>query len=113
MNAWWDEDDAEEKQEATCPLCDRMLEPEDSDRHHLIPKQKGGKKGPCVDIHLFCHRKIHSLFTNQELAKKLNTIEALRAEPEIEKFVEWVSGKPSSYNVKNDQSGRMKGKRGR
>lgn len=87
------------------------MEPEDADRHHLIPRQKGGKKGPCVDIHRFCHTKIHSIFTNAELAKKYNTVEALRAHPDIAKFIEWVKEKPSSFYMKNSESGSRKRRR--
>lgn len=94
-----------------CPLCDREMDEVDADRHHLIPKQKGGKKGPTVDIHRFCHTKIHSIFTNKELASKYNTIEKLREVPEIAEFIIWVAKKPSSFYMKNSESKKRKGKR--
>jgi hypothetical protein len=80
----------------------------DADRHHLIPRQKGGSKGPTVDLHRFCHTKIHSIFTNKELAKTYNTVEALQAHPEIAKFIEWVATKPSSFYMKNSETGGKK-----
>ena len=87
-----------------CPLCDRMVEQGDGDDHHLIPQQKGGKSGPTVHIHRFCHSKIHATFTNYELAKVYSTIDALRAHPEIVKFIAWVADKPSSFKTKNFRS---------
>lgn len=93
----------------TCPLCDRPMEAGDGDRHHLIPRHKGGDKGPTAIIHRFCHTKIHSVFTNSELARSYNTIEALRSHPEIERFITWVKDKPSSFYMKNDEAkGRRK-----
>jgi hypothetical protein len=92
----------------TCPLCSREMDDADADRHHLIPRQKGGSKGPTVDLHRFCHTKIHSIFTNKELAKTYNTVEALQAHPEIAKFIEWVATKPSSFYMKNSETGGKK-----
>jgi len=28
----------------TCPLCDRVIPPAQADRHHLVPKSKGGRR---------------------------------------------------------------------
>ena len=84
-----------------CPLCDRDIDPGDGDDHHLVPKQKGGKKGDVVHLHRFCHTKIHSIFTNGELKKTYSTVTALRQHPEIEKFVLWVQGKPSGFYSSN------------
>ena len=86
-----------------CPLCDREMDEDDADKHHLVPKQKGGKKGDVTIIHVFCHTKIHSLFTNAELKKQFSTIEKLREHPEIMKFIAWVADKPSSFYMKNTQ----------
>ena len=56
-----------------CPLCDREI-PLDVPKslHHLIPKSKGGKGGPTVLLHHICHKQIHLLFKENELAKNLN-----------------------------------------
>jgi hypothetical protein len=37
-----------------------------------------------------CHKTLHSFFTNETLLKELHTIEQLRAEPEIARYVSWV-----------------------
>ena len=79
-----------------CPLCSRALLPDAPiDKHHLIPKSQGGRE--VVLLHKMCHRKIHSLFTEKELAKKYNSIEKLLAHEEIKKFVEWIKNKPSYF----------------
>ena len=41
-----------------------------------------------------CHRHIHVAIPNKELEREYNTIEALKAHPGIERFVEWVRDKP-------------------
>ncbi len=79
-----------------CPLCKRDIETKHSE-HHLIPRLKGGKNGPTVILHRVCHDKIHSLFTEQELAVLYNTIDKLLEHDEIKKFVKWVSSKPNDF----------------
>jgi hypothetical protein len=84
---------------------------EDADAHHLIPKQKGGKKGQTILIHRFCHTKIHSLFTNSELKNSYHNIDLLLSHPEIQKFVTWVQDKPSDFYMKNEMTKTQKRKR--
>ncbi len=75
-----------------CQLCQRELEK--LTVHHLVPRQtvkrQQAEAGETIDICSACHRQIHSLFSNKTLAKNLNTIEKLRAEPKMEKFLIWV-----------------------
>jgi 5-methylcytosine-specific restriction endonuclease McrA len=70
-----------------CPLCKRPII-YGSD-HHLVPKCRGGKeKLPiCSD----CHRTIHSLFTNKQLEKEFNTIEALMTDERMRKAVAFLA----------------------
>lgn len=69
-----------------CRLCKRTdIETED---HHLIPRSQGGQR--TVPVCCSCHRRIHSLFTNKELANQLSTIEELRQMPEIQNYIEWI-----------------------
>lgn len=62
--------------------------------HHLVPRQNTKRKkqdpGATVNICSACHRQIHVLFDNKLLAKELNTLEKLSAEPQMEKFLAWV-----------------------
>ena len=98
--------------ENICPLCQRRLVSGPStDIHHLIPKLKGGRKGPTVELHKVCHTKIHSVFTERELAKTYNTIEALLGNEEIQKFVNWVAKKDPEFYETNREISSKKNKR--
>lgn len=82
-----------------CPLCDRPIPPGvRSNLHHLTPVLRGGAQGPTVRLHLICHKEIHSVLTETDLARRYNSIEALRRHPAIARFVQWVSTKPPSLN---------------
>jgi hypothetical protein len=96
-----------------CVICKREL-PEDphySDEHHLIPKSKKGKD--TVLIHRLCHNKIHSIWTEKELADYYNTPERIREHPEMRKFIKWFSKKPIDFYVKTKDSNDRKSKRRR
>ena len=78
-----------------CNLCDRPLGDISIDRHHLIPKARGGKE--IVPLHKICHRKIHATFTEKQLEKYYNTFDRLREHEEIQNFIKWVSKKPFDF----------------
>jgi ribosome-binding protein aMBF1 (putative translation factor) len=73
----------------TCELCGREVP---LTRHHSIPKQKRGKKGAVIYLCVPCHKQIHALFTNSEL-KKLNTVEKLKEDARVQKWIVWVRKK--------------------
>lgn len=86
--------------EDKCPICDRpMIKGNSIDKHHFYPKCKGGRKTEF--LHRICHRKIHSLFTENELAKTYNNAEDIREHPEIIKFIKWVNNKQPEFYDKN------------
>ncbi len=87
----------------TCGLCDRAVQR--LTRHHLIPrtrhKNKRNKKTfdrrevhRTVGLCSPCHRHIHTVLDNKELEREYNTLEALKAHPNVEGFVEWIRRKP-------------------
>lgn len=76
-----------------CPLCMRPIPMSQRDAHHLIPKSKGGID--TVILHRLCHRQIHALLTENQLARNYSTIEALKDHPEINKFIKWIRNKPT------------------
>lgn len=88
-----------------CPLCQREIPPRLESRHHLIPKLRGGKNGPIVVLHRICHSKIHSLFSETELARRYATIEQLLEHEEIQRFVRWVRKRPPDYHSGNRRKG--------
>ena len=83
-----------------CPLCDRLI-PDNakSSRHHLIPRLKGGTNMGTVRLHQVCHSAIHARFSETELALRLDTIETLRADPELAAFIAWIRDKPPSFHA--------------
>ena len=46
-----------------------------------MPRSKGGRQTEY--LHRICHRQIHALFTETELARRYATVEALLAHPEV------------------------------
>jgi hypothetical protein len=91
-----------------CPLCERVIPLSQRDAHHLIPKSKGGKETEY--LHRICHRQIHALFTETELARRYNNVEALLTHPEMIKFVSWVKSKPGEFYERTQKSQRLKPK---
>jgi 5-methylcytosine-specific restriction protein A len=69
-----------------CALCEREVR--EVTKHHLVPKSEGGRE--VVELCHACHKTLHSFFTNETLLKELHTIENLRAEPEIARYLAWV-----------------------
>ena len=79
-------------QELHCPLCERLVPSERYlEKHHLVPRSKGGKETEklCVD----CANQVHELFTNNELRDTYNTIEALKRDERVWRWVRWIRKK--------------------
>ncbi|GGL53611.1 hypothetical protein [Wenxinia marina] len=84
-----------------CPLCLRPIPPGvPQSVHHLVPRLKGGAKGPTVLMHQICHKEIHATLTEAELARDYSTPEALRAHPRLATFAAWVAKRPPSFTSK-------------
>ena len=94
----------QEMNDNLCPLCGRPLA-EPSNKHHLIPISKGGKNTPTIVLHNVCHKKIHTVFKEIELKRYYNTIEKIKENEEIQKFIKWVQKKEPGYY---DSSVKMK-----
>ncbi|WP_375455575.1 restriction endonuclease [uncultured Methylobacterium sp.] len=99
----WREDDPATQPQAVpvvCPLCERPIPPRArSSLHHLVPKLKGGAQGATVRLHQVCHSAIHARHSEAELARRLADVDALRAEPEIARFLAWVRTKPDDFHA--------------
>ena len=85
-----------------CELCEREMDK--LTVHHLIPRQKTKRKkvepGPTINICSSCHKQIHTLFDNTRLAVELNSIERLKNEPQMHKFISWVKKQDPNKRVK-------------
>ena len=66
--------------------------------HHAVPKSRGGRD--TVPVHPICHRIIHATLSNKELERGYFTADALKAHPEIAKFIRWVSGKSPDFHAR-------------
>jgi hypothetical protein len=89
-----------------CPLCEREIPTAQRDAHHLVPKSKGGRETKF--LHRICHRQIHALFTEKELANNYNNVEQLLMHPEIIAFVTWIKTKPNHLIERSRKSQRIR-----
>ncbi|MFD1017794.1 HNH endonuclease [Thalassobacillus hwangdonensis] len=90
----------------TCDLC--MRSPITTTVHHLVPKQHGGADGPVADLCSACHRQVHALFTNQELAAFYHTVERLRDHPDMYKYLKWVKKQDPEKRITTRKANRRK-----
>ncbi|MBR7950384.1 restriction endonuclease [Microvirga sp. STR05] len=74
--------------ETRCALCERQVQ--HTSRHHLVPREEGGRHGPTADLCQPCHSTIHLLLDNKELARCYHTIDALRTAEPLQKYLHWV-----------------------
>lgn len=86
---------------AACELCHRDWIP--LTYHHLIPRSTHKKAvqrnwHPKDQLNKVawlcgaCHRCVHRVAGNEELARSFHTLEALRGRDDVRRFAEWVGG---------------------
>jgi len=78
-----------------CALCGRGLGIR-VEWHHVVPRSEGGRE--TVPLHPICHRTIHASADNVELAR-MDGLDALRARPEIRRFLDWIVDKPADFHA--------------
>lgn len=91
-----------------CPLCERVIPDGEEEDHHLVPKSKGGKT--VAPLHRVCHRQIHAIFTDAQLAKTFSTVAALLEDPAMQKFVAWIKTKPPGFSDAAKDSKQVSGR---
>lgn len=92
-----------------CPICQRpMLKGVFVDEHHLIPKSKNGKYTDKITVHRICHSKIHSIWTEAELANYYHTVDRILENTDMQRFVKWVKKKPVDFYAKTKFSNRRR-----
>lgn len=94
-----------------CTLCHRVVPESLLTRHHLTPKQKGGKHLDKVPLCKPCHKQIHATFTNTQLARELAGLELLRAAPEMQAFLKWIRRQKPDRNFRTIVSNGRKHRR--
>ncbi|WP_205439436.1 HNH endonuclease [Halobacillus ihumii] len=92
--------------ENTCDLCGRT--PITTTVHHLIPKQYGGAAGPTAMLCSACHRQLHALFTNEELAGFYHTVERLADHPDMGKYLRWVKKQDPEKRITTRKANRRR-----
>ena len=92
-----------------CELCER--EDVDTTVHHLLPKEMGGTFGPTANLCIPCHKQIHALYTNEEIAARLTTIHKLKEDPQLSRFLKWIRKQPSTKLMKIKKSNDRKRRR--
>jgi len=94
---------------STCELCER--EDVDTTVHHLLPKEMGGTFGSTANLCIPCHKQIHALYTNEEIAARLTTIHTLKEDPQLSSFLKWIRKQPSTKLMKIKKSNDRKRRR--
>lgn len=89
-----------------CELCNRSVSI--ITKHHLIPLEKGGKKFQTLPLCKTCHKQIHALFTNRELATHYHDLESLKKDNKIIKFLKFVEDIPGDSHVEIKTSRRVR-----
>lgn len=83
----------------SCELCEREVS--STSRHHLIPRtlhtNKWFKKNftreqmiETVDLCRPCHKQIHKLIPEKKMGRTYYTLEKLREEAQVAKFLKWL-----------------------
>lgn len=99
-----------------CSLCQRLVSQEMITLHHLKPREKGGTAEHRTPLCRPCHKQLHAIFSNAELAVLYNTIEALRQATKLQSFLKWIRKQKPGRNFRSCQANdhpraRRRGKR--
>ena len=76
-----------------CEICG--LEKVKMYKHHVVPKSKGGKHGKTINCCKTCHRQLHMLFTEKDLAEL--SLREVIATAKMQKFIKWRQKHPDEY----------------
>lgn len=90
----------------TCELCGRNHV--ETTVHHLVPKEMGGTFGATANLCIPCHKQIHALYTNEEIATRLSTLQELKEDSQLAKFINWIRKQPSTKIMKIKKSNERK-----
>ncbi len=65
--------------------------------HHPVPKSRGGRD--VVSMHPICQQTLIANFTNSELQHHGMDVAGLLANPNVRKFVDWVTNKDPDFTA--------------
>jgi 5-methylcytosine-specific restriction protein A len=75
-----------------------------------FPKEMGGTFGSTANLCVPCHKQIHALYTNEEIAARLTTLPELRGDEQLSRFIKWIRKQPATKIMKIRKSNQRKGK---
>lgn len=59
-----------------------------------------------MPLHPICHRTIHAVFTNAELARIGEDVDTLRGHAAMARFLRWIEAKPPDFHAPTRKPGR-------
>jgi len=68
-----------------CSFCGRVVQ---TRGHHVVPKSKGGRE--IVPTCHSCEDFIHKTWSHKELRDTFNTVEKIRADERLQRFLAWL-----------------------
>lgn len=84
-----------------CAICREVMVKESVSRHHVIPRAitraREEKPSSSIFAHMICHKILHILFTNEELAEGLYTAKLIRSHPTIIEVCKWLKEVPEDW----------------
>ncbi|MGA2498815.1 MAG: HNH endonuclease signature motif containing protein [Tepidisphaeraceae bacterium] len=83
-----------------CRLCRRQVPRRLITLHHLAPKVKGGRAEDRVPLCRPCHKQLHAMFSNSDLARVYDSLEALQSAPQLRPFLKWIRKQKPGRNFR-------------
>ena len=83
-----------------CALCARLVPRCVTSVHHLLPRAEGGRLQHCITLCKICHAQLHATFPNRVLAASYSSLERLRQDPDVRRFLRWVRKQKPHRKIK-------------
>lgn len=87
-----------------CALCERPTP--HLTEHHLIPRSQGRRRGlraaelPTTLLCPACHKFLHRTYSNAQLGTELQSVDALRGQEDVRRFLAWVRRQPPGKGIR-------------
>jgi hypothetical protein len=94
-----------------CPICLHEYALAETSKHHVVPKSRGGRETERL-CHP-CHKQIHALFSEKELERQYNTIDALLEADAMKRWARWIRKRKPTSRIRARRSQRVRGRRRR
>ena len=81
-----------------CPICLHEYAPSEVNKHHLVPKSRGGRE--TIPLCKPCHNMIHAVYTEKELERNFSTVDELLAAENLQSWIEWVRKRKPTARIR-------------